>query len=81
MASRVLVSDSSRGKDIHSSALRRKCSSKATGSTGTLLAIGSVSLTFANEGVDRRRQRQALRDGIDLFNGVLSAESLLVRGK
>ncbi len=81
MASRVVVSDSSGGKAIHASALRWKSSSKATGSTGTLVAIGSTGLMFADRGVDRRRRRRALQAGIDLFNGVLGAESLLVGGQ
>ncbi len=81
MASRVVVSDSSDGKVIHPYALRRKSSSKATASTGTLLAIGSEGLMFADGGIDRRQRRRALRGRIDLFNGVLGAKSLLVKGQ
>ncbi len=81
MASRIVVSDSLGRKAIHASALRRKSSSKAMGSTGTLVAIDSAGLMFADGGIDRRRQRRALRAGIDLFNGVLDAESLLVGGQ
>lgn len=81
MASHVVVSDSSGGKAIHISALRRKSSSKAMGSIGTLLVIGLADLIFADRSVDRRQRHQALRNGIDLFNGVLGAESLLVGGQ
>ncbi len=76
-----MVSDNSGRKAIHASALRQKSSSKATGSTGTRVAIGSAGLMFADGSVDRRRARRALHGGIDLFNGVLGAESLLVGGQ
>lgn len=75
----VIVSDSLGRKAMHISALRRKYSSKVIESIDILLAIGLISLTFADGGVNQRQWRQALQDKIDLLNRVLSAELLLIR--
>lgn len=81
MAFYIMVSDIWGEKAIYTSTLRLKSSSKVTGSTSILLAIGSTSLIFADKSVDQCWQRQVLWDRIDLFNGVLGAESFLVRRK
>lgn len=81
MASCVVVSDSLGRKTIHISTLRHKSSSKATESIGSLLTIGSAGLMFVDGGVDRCQWRQALRDGINLWNRVLGTESLSVKGQ
>lgn len=76
----IVASDSLGEKTIHISVLRRKSSPKVTGSTSTLLAIGSASLMFADGGVHQHWRWWALQGGINLFNGVLGAELLFVRG-
>lgn len=55
MASPVVVLDSSKEKAKHAFALRWRSFSKATGLIGTILAISSASLMFADRVVDRHQ--------------------------